>query len=1211
MKLFNLMSALLLLSSTPAVVTAANANPPAGGNVIQSVADLRNPYEMEICKPLDMGGKTLPHMRGVNRNASSASFANPNARKTPVLPLVTEDDVTTMPKVIKGSLYWDDNWKSQEWGMYSLPANGGNFTLLTSEEKFKYLDYVANGGGTPFGDGKYFMVSFSMTDDMQGIKQVMATTWDSETWEVVTNKLQTVEKDGQKYPDVTKVASAMAYDKTTGSIYGCFLREDMTGYAMGIIDPYKYNKTTIANLADDVYWVACCFDAQGQLYALDEKGDFYKVNKTTGEQTRVGNIGVSLKYSTSGSINPDDNKFYVISTDDVNGGQNSKLYRFDLATAAAEEVYDFGRAVEMYGMYFSSPARSALAPAAVKDLACDFEGGREATATFTAPTENVAGDALTGLLKVKVSVNYVPIYDGRARPGAAVSVPISVEEDGLQRIEVVISNSYGDGPAAMLSVYSGVVPGRALAPRNLTVTRDANDLGTLNVKWDHPDTDENGNPVMIDNSNFAYRVFGRTVSGWLLNNYTGTSFVYRLNDFRDIANDFSKTQMFETITAWTGTDLGGGYDYGFNSDFYASSPLISVGRPYDLPWQEPITQNGLIYNWINTTDPDHGEYVYASEKVTSRYTVRPYDNDGGMFVFIPYHKATEPYGELRCGDINLGNAENPMLSFQLFRSRKAYNEDQLVVFVFERNDEVEDGKATPLVQMKFPVFIDDATEPDAEDGWNLCEVPLEAAKGKTVYFTFFSICGSLNSAIALDNVEVRNCSDYDLSANQLTTPGELIPGRETSFGVSIRNWGAAPVEGSVVNLLCEGEVVATKTVDRIEGGKVVNVLFDVTPTSLLPDQVGYSAEVLFDKDPDTSNNRTAPVMIDVIKYTHPAPEALDGKFADEDLLLSWGEPVFTPVEKVTDDFESYTPYVIDRFGDWVGIDFDCNKVFTVGDGNYENAGVPQSWTVFTHSDYPAYSGNNMIAAFAGAFGMSPDEGQYSDNCLISPKMSGNGQTVTFYARCVDPTRNSDALEVYYSSKTDDSRDFVDDNLLEYINNIPSKWTKKTVTVPEGALYLMFRHSGPAKTTSYGIMLDDVTYEKYGNDNLTMLGYNIYCNGVRLNNEPLEDTEFMVTGGKQKDGRYVVTTVYKEGESVPSDAFVYSPSGVEEISGVAAISVRSAKGAIMVNGAQGNVSVYDINGRVVASAAGAELRFNVEKGVYLVNCGTKTFKVLVD
>ena len=100
----------------------------------------------------------------------------------------------------------------------------------------------------------------------------------------------------------------------------------------------------------------------------------------------------------------------------------------------------------------------------------------------------------------------------------------------------------------------------------------------------------------------------------------------------------------------------------------------------------------------------------------------------------------------------------------------------------------------------------------------------------------------------------------------------------------------------------------------------------------------------------------------------------------------------------------------------------------------------------------------------------------------------------------------------------------------------------------------------------------------------LIGYDIYCDDVKLNDEPIAETNYEVeSDGKSHD--YYVKAVYQEGEALPSVVYRSGMSSIEDI-------VVSSEGA--------SVSIYDLNGRIVKSVNATSELETLPVGVYIVN-----------
>lgn len=129
---------------------------------------------------------------------------------------------------------------------------------------------------------------------------------------------------------------------------------------------------------------------------------------------------------------------------------------------------------------------------------------------------------------------------------------------------------------------------------------------------------------------------------------------------------------------------------------------------------------------------------------------------------------------------------------------------------------------------------------------------------------------------------------------------------------------------------------------------------------------------------------------------------------------------------------------------------------------------------------------------------------------------------------------------------------------------------------------------------------------------TVKGYNIYRDGRKINTELVAGTSYTDNSVRTEgDHTYVVTAVYAEGESRPSNEAYLSYSGALA-PGSATLTVVAGEGFIEVAGAEGiDIDVFNASGMTVASARGKDaVRFTVEAGIYIVRAGSTAAKVAV-
>lgn len=1078
-------------------------------------------------------------------------------------------------KLIKASLISSEAWGSgTRFGMYSMPAQGGELKLLTSEEYFEYFDYVANGGGTAIGENSYYMTSYAYSPTPMGgvnVTAVMNVILNTEDWSVQGSQVQ---KDENGKPDIATISTAMACDPTTNLIYGTFYGSNPDLYTFGTYDINRFQLQPVAFIEEP--WAACGFDTSGHLYALKKNGEFCSVDKNNGKETVIGDTGLKPYYDSTGAVNPDDNMFYYILCDDA----GTSMYKIDLATGEAPSVYQFEHGEQLMGMYFSNPDPSDLAPAAPTGLSGMFAGQLSGQVSFTLPTTTIGGQSLTEQLDWTLECNYKPYKTGKGQPGETVTVDVTVELDGAVYLEAYCSNSSGTGRAATATAYAGDVPALPHGPRNLTLVEDTEKWGRTYLSWDAPETDVNEKPIKPED--VVYWIVDNDLSQ-RYTDFPGTSLIHD-------KGDLSAMQAFESIMGLAGTRIDGSYQYNWNEP--ASTPLQSIGRPYDIPFRDAITSSGFKYNWIMNASPSYGHWHLWNGISTDKYTIMPFENDGGMVVFQA--ECDDAISELRSGKINLGNAAHPSLFFQLYRRHVVPDLCGVVIV-----------DAETLEGTLVYTTTDGASE-DEEEGWYTIQVPLDDYKGKVVQVGIMSSCKTKGTYMAFDNFEIRNCLDEDLGITEFSTPYQLLPGRETSFGVKLRNWGVNNTGEYSVSLYRNDNVVETRKFDSLESGAVQTIIFSETPSPLYENLNEYCVKVDYDRDLDMSNNISKAITVPLVQFEYPVPTGLTGEENGNDVNLSWVEPDLFPSGSITEGFDTYDGFIIDNIGNWTVVDADKNDTYYIEnpDGeNYPYYGKPQAWQVFNNSYFPyeviaPHSGSQFIISFTSM--------KDNDDWLISPRLSGNTQKIRFYARSLDQD-DRDSFEVLYSTSDTDIESFIS---VDRRNSINAFWTPYEFTLPEGAEFFAIRHVG-SYDDSFALIIDDITYESAGFDYLTLTGFNIYRDGIKVNGEAHTEFEFTDKDAASADHTYHVSAVYAEGESMASDPYMFASSGLDSAIAESDIRIISREGEITVVGSGQTVEVFDVAGTEIARAeANPECTFRIGKGIYLIKVGTLCAKVVV-
>lgn len=158
------------------------------------------------------------------------------------------------------------------------------------------------------------------------------------------------------------------------------------------------------------------------------------------------------------------------------------------------------------------------------------------------------------------------------------------------------------------------------------------------------------------------------------------------------------------------------------------------------------------------------------------------------------------------------------------------------------------------------------------------------------------------------------------------------------------------------------------------------------------------------------------------------------------------------------------------FGDWTLYDGTGGAgVYYSSQENFDNEGEPQAWLPFN----PVAISSNVTSAHSGNQYMEsicPRTGVASDHWLISPELSGNAQTITFWDREVVTTYGAETYEVLVSYTDNNPASFT--KVGDFTTN-STTWQLKSASLPAGSKYFAIRHTSD---DIFGLFIDDITYE---------------------------------------------------------------------------------------------------------------------------------------
>ncbi len=839
---------------------------------------------------------------------------------------------------------------------------------------------------------------------------------------------------------------------------------------------------------------------------------------------------------------------------------------------------------DMYYLYVDNIAVgegvSASAPGMVENLTAtpDPTGAYSATIAMKAPSKTLAGNALSAIDKVELLRGETVIKTFNApAPGAALNFTDNVGQAGTVTYTAVAYNSSGKGQSSSTTIFVGT--GIPAAPATVNAVETTTD-GQVTISWTQVTTDENGNainPAKVTYDVYIYDGQSRTPIQTGLSTTELTATVLQAGE-----------QSLMQFAVWPVTEAGEGEGN--------VSPMIPVGTPYE-GYFETFANGSISYDLGITRI--NGSPAWQILKDDSFSDLTSYDADNG---FIGMKGETlDCEGAIFTGKISLAGMVNPGVTVAIYNIVGDNGGSADIVAIEAR--EVGTTDYTVLLSGTRNELCNN------NEGWSTISAPLTGFEGKVVQVRLRAVTKQYIWH-AFDAIKVASMVGNDLKAHSVSAPAKVNAGEAYTASVKVVNEGFNAATAFNVELYADGKLVESKPVETLAAGKSTEVEFNMTMHALAEEPVNLHAVVVYGADENTENNTTEAITVSPKVSTLPAVTDLKGEIKAEGAVLSWSEPNLEGgvAETKTDDMESYEGFAHEAEG-WTFVDVDGKNV-----GGFQNTDIPgltpgestASFFVFeASSTYPQF--NQSFAAHSGtkylASMFAYDDSQV-DDWAISPALSGNAQTISFYAKSYSKDY-PEKIEVLYSTGSLSPADFVS---VKALSTVPADWTLYEAELPAGAAYFAIRSYSAG---AFMLMIDDVTFESgSATANLSLIGYNVWRNGEKLTAEPTGETTFTDANAPSGNNKYVVTTVYDRGESRGSNTIELNNSGVISIE--TGVKVKAADGNIIVTGAEGQaIVVNSVDGRTLFAGTGAaETKVAVSTGIYLVKVGNGVTKLIV-
>lgn len=742
-------------------------------------------------------------------------------------------------------------------------------------------------------------------------------------------------------------------------------------------------------------------------------------------------------------------------------------------------------------------------------------GELSATIGFVAPVKTIDGNNLEYISKIEVFNGDRLVGEvSDPAPGSEYSIVDDKATQGLNKYEIVATDN--EGTTGLKATAQGWVgQDIPVLPENLSLVESE---GNLVLSWEQPAEGIHDGYVVPEY--IVYTVVEPTY-GIAMGTAQGTEQI-------SIPLGEITSQGIATLGLQVSNDAG-------TNPEMAISPSIIYGPAYTLPFHEHFSNGRTDYSWHISGESlsDDGGWMPVLDKGP--------DGEPGVTTFWGMFEEEEQ--ELVSGKISLKDAEEPMLRFyQLFNIGEEYDGGSFSVGISESLE----GEFETIYQNEIS---------SNSDGWVAVEIPLAEHAGKEVVLSFKGspIYGSL--LIGLDDISIREKTDFDAAIEAIAIDKDEVEVGVSSAKVTarIQNHGVKDLAADSYKVgfyagerrfaLLDGRTMGASWGQEIFEAEYAPSVEDSDPSTIV---VKIESEI----DEYPANDVSASVNVYVVKPMRPEVTDLAGASVAEGIALTWTKPDQSglPIREITDDFESYRDFDINRAGDWKIIDQDQIPGARVS-YFFPGSTGPMGWVVMNPSEIPTFAEGSLdkrLPPYSGARYMVAfgPRGGDNDDWLITPELSGRAQEISFMARAESSREGREMFEVYYSTGSPAVADMVRLDDVDYRTAL-SGWEEHRFMVPEGAKYFAVRCVSHSRLAMH---IDDFRYESAPTPlKVNFIGYNIYRDGHRLNDEILTSPSYLDSSVSDNESHiYTVRAVYDRGESDDSNEVSVSFNGIDSV-----------------------------------------------------------------
>ena len=417
---------------------------------------------------------------------------------------------------------------------------------------------------------------------------------------------------------------------------------------------------------------------------------------------------------------------------------------------------------------------------------------------------------------------------------------------------------------------------------------------------------------------------------------------------------------------------------------------------------------------------------------------------------------------------------------------------------------------------------------------------------ETGYYTFaiHAISDADQFYLYVDNVAVTANIDNDLAIT-LSAPATVKAGQTITATATVTNVGGTAAPSYMVSVYNGEETLLNQIVDEeLAVGASKTFTVEVPTTVFDADKViNLTAQVTYEADENAGNNSAEATTTVVASDVNPV-ENLTAEGAEGGTIeLNW-EAVEAP-EVYTEDFENTdifpewnlggitTSVHNGAIGDWTLYDANGTATYGYQGVTVPNLGSAMAWIVFAPNSanisvnlmdsQAPHSGFQAMASYCVTSGAT-------DHWMISPELTGEAQTISFYARELTDQYGAETFEVLASSTDNASTSFTQ---VASLSSTTTEWAEFTANLPEGTKYFAIRHTS---NDIFALFIDDITYKPATPPTGTVpTAFKIYLDGVLVGTVNGDVTTYTIEGVEPGDYVCSVTAVYGDIESAPISA----------------------------------------------------------------------------